>query len=167
MYLKVGLALERMLAQQVAHVLEGYGEGLGERPHGQALDLAVQDGGARGEALGAEPELAGQVLLHDVVRKLDPEVSVRSGVRYQLVHDLVADGQHTVLTVAQLVHEARAALRLLSAVERVQLRRHAVQRLVGVEELRQQALVLPLRANGKRCVRVMKFASRVSFVFVY
>lgn len=95
--------------------------------------------------LSAKPELSGEIFLHDVVGELDPEVPVGAFVGDELVHDAVANVEHFVLTLAQVRHQKGAPLRVLAAVEAVQLGGHQVERLVGVEKLRQQRSVILLQ----------------------
>lgn len=99
--------------------------------------------------LSAKPQLSCEVFLHDVVWKLDPEVSVGALVGDELVHDAVANVEHFVLTLAQVRHQQRAPLRVLAAVKAVQLGGHQVERLVGVEKLRQQGSVILLQIYTK------------------
>lgn len=55
--------------------------------------------------------------------------------------------KETDLTGAELVDQQRASLRVLSAVEAVQLSGHLIQLFVGVVELSQELRVCPLRKH--------------------
>ena len=81
--------------ERLGNLFEGLGEGLGQRPHDGALCLAVEDGRAGGQTLGAEPQLSGQVLLQHVVGELGAEVAAGpSPGAHRLLHQLAADRQH-------------------------------------------------------------------------
>ena len=74
--------------------------------------------------------------MQHVIGKLDAVVArCPTAVRNDGAHDLVDNGQHLVLVVSQLVHEARTPLGVLASVETVKLGRDTVQLFVGVVEL--------------------------------
>lgn len=144
-HLQIHVAFERVLSQQVPDNLQRLGESFRQRPHGRALGLSIHDRRASCQALRAEPKLTGQILLHHIIGELYPEVPIGAALGYQLVHDLITDGQHLVLTLSQLIHQRGASLRLLPTIEGVQLAGYRVQGLVGVKELSQQTCVVPLQ----------------------
>jgi len=144
-HLQIHVAFKRVLSQQVPNNLQRLGESFRQRPHGRALGLPVHDRRAGCQTFRAEPKLPGQILLHHVIGKLHPEVPIGATLGYQLIHDLITNGQHLVLTLSQLIHQRRASLRLLSTVEGVQFAGDCVQGLIGVKELSQQTCVVPLQ----------------------
>ena len=78
--------------------------------------------------------------------KFGPKLPAPPGhARLDLLEHLVADAEKLVLARPQFVDEARAPLRVLSAVEGVQLGGHGVQVQVGEVEASDQGLVRPLR----------------------
>ena len=85
------------------------------------LDLHTEPPGRKPYALqgvsylSSEPELSGEVLLHDVIRELDAKVSCGALSGDQLIHQITADRQHFVLALAQLIHQRSASLRVLQA----------------------------------------------------
>ena len=89
--------------------------------------------------LSSKPQLSSQALVQNVIGELDAVVAAGAAAfRHDAGHDLVDDGEHFVLAVSQLVHEARAPVRVLAAVETVQLGCDAIQLLVGIVELGQK-----------------------------
>ena len=76
-----------------------------------------------------------------------PELPAPPGhARLDLLEHLIADAEELVLARPQLVDEAGAPLRVLPAVEGVQLGGHGVQVQVGEVEAGDEGLVRPLRA---------------------
>lgn len=89
----------------------------GPRTAGKRLDIAnavtLEPGGGR--YLGTKPQLAGQVVVPDLLGELDAEVPRGAVLRDAHVHDLVNDVQHGVLEQ----NGARAVATLVTAVTRL------------------------------------------------
>lgn len=63
--LRVGVEVpQRLVTQGAPHVLQAAGQLLGQRAHGHALELAVHDDGAGGQALQAEERGSGTAPEH-------------------------------------------------------------------------------------------------------
>lgn len=146
-HLKIHVPFQRMFSQQISDDFQRFRQCLGQRSHGRALCFSVQNGGTSRQTFSPKPQLPRQIFLHHVIWKFHPEVPISPALGYELVHYLVADGQDFVLAMSQLIDEGRASLWLLSAVERVQLAGHPVERLVGVKKLSQQTRVISLQEN--------------------
>lgn len=131
------MTFQRVLSEQIPDYVQRLRQSPRQRPHGRTFSLPVHDRGAGRQAFRPEPQLARKILLHHVIGEFHPKVPVRPALRYQLVHYLAAYRQHLVLAMAQLIDQRGASLRLLAAVERVQLAGNGVQGFVGVEKLRE------------------------------
>ena len=86
--------------EQVQHRLPPGGEGtpcICRRPRGTVTEDQLG-------YLGAEPQLAGQVVVADLLGELDTEVPRGSVLGDACVHDLVNDVQHVVLKQKQGGH---------------------------------------------------------------
>nr|KAG5705164.1 hypothetical protein BaRGS_030881 [Batillaria attramentaria] len=85
--------------------------------------------------LSSKPQLTCQVLLHNIVWKLDTEIATGAGKRDRLIHHPLDDGEDFVLAGTQLTDQCLTSLGIFATVEAVQFCCHGVQLFISKVEL--------------------------------